>query len=81
MNRPAGAGRVESGRAFPWRVVIGFGLAELGLSPLAFWSLTLPELAAALARGAPPSGGMPTSAQHELRALIDRFPDRVDKPR
>lgn len=53
---------------------IGFGL--LGLEPRAFWSLTLPELAAAV-RGrfgvvkteTPPS-------RHDLECLAARYPDR-----
>lgn len=55
-------------------MAIGFGL--LGLEPRAFWSLTLPELEAAV-RGrfgaarakAPPS-------RRDLEALVSSYPDK-----
>lgn len=35
-------------RPFPWAEMMSFGLGRLKLSPGDFWSLTLPELNAAL---------------------------------
>jgi uncharacterized phage protein (TIGR02216 family) len=40
MNRSAGA--------FPWPVLMQFGLGVLRLAPRDFWSLSLPELYAAM---------------------------------
>jgi uncharacterized phage protein (TIGR02216 family) len=54
--------------------VIGVGLGVLGLSPDAFWRMTVKELEAALrgrfgpALGAPPTRG-------DLAAMMQRFPD------
>jgi uncharacterized phage protein (TIGR02216 family) len=54
-------------------MALGFGL--LRLSPEAFWSMTLPELAAAL-RGIRGEAGLPAAPEVEsLRMLMRLFPD------
>ncbi len=51
------------------------GLSVLGLSPLAFWSLTPRELQAALSGRFGNITDGETLTRHDLDALMQRFPD------
>jgi uncharacterized phage protein (TIGR02216 family) len=53
---------------------MGVGLGVLALSPDAFWSMTLKELAAAI-RGRFGPGPSPPLSRSDLDALMKRFPD------
>jgi uncharacterized phage protein (TIGR02216 family) len=55
-------------------MAIGFGL--LGLEPRAFWSLTLPELEAAVRGRFGAVGAEIPPSRRELDALARRYPDR-----
>jgi len=60
---------------FPWQRVMNIGLGLLQLPPEHFWSMTLPELKAAvdgLFANHPDSKPL---ARVELRELMQRFPD------
>ncbi len=58
---------------FPWPQVMSFGLGKLRLAPTEFWSLTLPELNAAL-QAHYPADNRPLSRQ-QLNDLMRRHPD------
>ncbi|WP_367715363.1 rcc01693 family protein [Nitratireductor sp. GISD-1A_MAKvit] len=60
-------------RPFPWEDVMGFAFGVLRLSPGAFWSMTPRELNCALAALGSRSGA---PARNDLKALMERFPDR-----
>tara|TARA_R110002110_G_scaffold24174_8_gene90978 strand:+ start:2805 stop:2990 length:186 start_codon:yes stop_codon:yes gene_type:complete len=57
---------------FPWVRAMELGLGHLRLAPRDFWSMTLPELAAALG-GAGRSAGAISRAG--LNALTNLYPD------
>lgn len=62
---------------FPWAAVMAFGFGHLRLSPQAFWSMSLPEIAAAMRAHASPLGlghGVPMS-RTDFDALQMTFPD------
>ncbi|CAN1509648.1 Phage tail assembly chaperone protein, TAC6 [Rhabdaerophilaceae bacterium] len=63
--------------AFPWDEAMALGFGLLRLSPQAFWSMTLPELAAA-ARGAT---GFPAAVSppdfDAITHLMQLFPDKT----
>jgi uncharacterized phage protein (TIGR02216 family) len=52
------------------------GLGVLRLDPKSFWSMTLPELTAALRSLDGPAGVSVAPARADLDALMQRFPDR-----
>jgi uncharacterized phage protein (TIGR02216 family) len=54
--------------------MMGVGIGVLGLSPDAFWAMTLKELAAAI-RGRHGPGPTPPLSRPDLDALMRRFPD------
>jgi uncharacterized phage protein (TIGR02216 family) len=58
---------------FPWERAIGFGLGVLRLSPAAFWSMTLRELACAVR--ALTGDAPPPLDRAALDHLMTRFPD------
>ena len=53
--------------------LMALGLGALRLPPDAFWSISLPELLAALG----PAAGLDAPARADLDALMQRFPDEV----
>jgi uncharacterized phage protein (TIGR02216 family) len=59
-------------KTFTWARAMEIGLGHLRLAPDDFWRMTLPELAAAARRGAPPQEA-PTRAAFER--LLRNFPD------
>ncbi|MEL6289402.1 MAG: phage tail assembly chaperone [Pseudomonadota bacterium] len=60
----------------PWPRLMELGFGVLGLSSDAFWSMTLPELDAALAGKLGRSVGAPRRG--DLAALMRQFPDAAD---
>lgn len=64
--------------AFPWGLLMAFGLAHLRLSPETFWRMSLPEILAT-ARWCLPAGLKPQD-RAGLQALMARFPDAAERP-
>lgn len=65
----------------PWERLMAFGFGVLQLSPASFWSMSLPELSAAMqgfgsANGA--SGRVRPVHRTDLERLMARYPDTVE---
>jgi uncharacterized phage protein (TIGR02216 family) len=58
---------------FPWNEAIGFGLGVLRLSPEAFWTMSVRELALAIEAVRGPR--IVPFARADFAALMRRFPD------
>lgn len=61
-------------KPLPWQELMAFGFGKLHLSPVVFWSMTLPEMAAALRWYSGQADTRPT--HNDLSALMARFPDQ-----
>ena len=62
------------GETFPWQRAMQIGLGHLKLTPKAFWSMTLKELAAAASAFLGPD--IPPPQRQTLEELIARYPDK-----
>lgn len=73
-----GASRSRDGHVLPWVELMAIGLGGLRLTPDAFWSLSIPELKAAI-RGLQGGSGMADPLPRDvLTTLMMRFPDHPE---
>jgi len=67
---------MDQPQPFPWRNVMEFGFGVMHLSPKDFWSLTVPELQAALEQTYPNiTQGLERSW---LRDAMTKYPDKIE---
>ncbi|MEM1266543.1 MAG: phage tail assembly chaperone [Pseudomonadota bacterium] len=59
-------------KSIAWTELMTLGLRHLGIPPATFWDLTPAELAFIAGADAP------AMSRTELRALMERFPDKED---
>lgn len=62
----------------PWAQIMAFGFGQLGLSPNAFWSMSLREMNAAIRWHLPHLGSAPVMNRAGLADLMKLFPDQVN---
>ena len=65
-------GEKPSGESLTWDELMAFGLGAMRLSPAAFWTMTLKELAAATRGMAPQREAI---GRERLEAMMQAFPD------
>lgn len=66
----------EPSEPLPWAQIMAFGFGKLGLSPEAFWSMSLREMNAAIRWHMPHMNGGTAMNRKGLSALMDLFPDQ-----
>ena len=67
----------RSAASFDWPLLMQFGFGVLRLAPRDFWSLTLPELSAAMKVHL--VADQPTLSRGELDQLMQAYPDQSEE--
>ncbi|MGB7431457.1 MAG: phage tail assembly chaperone [Ahrensia sp.] len=67
----------DKAEPLPWSQIMAFGFGRLGLSPDAFWSMSLREMNAAIRWHLPHLGSTPGMNRTGLADLMKQFPDQM----